>query len=246
MSSVINIYCDESCHLENDGKQVMTLGAVWCPVERRREISNRLRELKQKHGIPQSTEIKWQKVSPAKVGFYSDWIDYFFDDDDLHFRSIVIPDKSLLRHEDFGQTHDTWYYKMLFTLISVLLKPETKHCVYIDYKDTQSGPKASKLHHVLRNAAYDFDRNIIERVQPVNSSESELLQLCDLLIGAVGYTNRGLSTSSAKLRLVHCIIERSRLSLKRSTLLGAMKVNVLIWEGGRRDQSQLATQSATS
>lgn len=235
MSNTINIYCDESCHLQNDGKNVMTLGAVWCPVERRREISDRLREIKNKHAIPQLTEVKWQKVSPAKVEFYSDWVDYFFDDDDLHFRSIVIPDKSLLRHEDFSQSHDTWYYKMLFILVSVLLKPETKHRVYIDYKDTQSGRKATNLHEVLCNSAYDFDRDIIERVQPVDSCESELLQLCDLLVGAVGYANRGLSSSSAKLRLVHRIIQRSGLSLKRSTLLGALKVNLLIWEGGSRD-----------
>lgn len=31
MSEFFNIYCDESCHLENDGQKSMVLGAVSCP-----------------------------------------------------------------------------------------------------------------------------------------------------------------------------------------------------------------------
>ena len=29
---LINIYCDESCHLERDGEPIMVLGAVSCPA----------------------------------------------------------------------------------------------------------------------------------------------------------------------------------------------------------------------
>jgi len=29
MSGFYNIYCDESCHLENDHEPVMLVGAVW-------------------------------------------------------------------------------------------------------------------------------------------------------------------------------------------------------------------------
>jgi hypothetical protein len=233
MSDTINIYCDESCHLQDDGHRVMTLGALWCPMEKRREISVRLREIKAQHSIPPTTEIKWVKVSPAKAAFYQDWIDYFFDDDDLHFRGVVIPDKSQLTHEVFGQTHDDWYYKMLFTLLKVILSDHKRHRIYIDQKDTHSSTKAAKLHEVLCNSAYDFDKSIIERVQPVRSHEVELLQLCDLLIGAVGYANRGLGGSPAKIRLVERIRERSHVSLARNTLLRANKINLLIWEGGR-------------
>lgn len=32
-----NVYCDETCHLENDGINVMVLGAVWCPQSRLKE-----------------------------------------------------------------------------------------------------------------------------------------------------------------------------------------------------------------
>lgn len=233
MSQTINIYCDESCHLENDGKQVMTLGALTCPLEKRREICVRLREIKERHGIPSSTEVKWGKVSPAKLDFYMQWIDYFFDDDDLGFRGLIVPNKSQLNHDLFQQTHDSWYYKMLFSLLKVLLKPQNQHRIYIDYKDTRSGEKANELHQVLCNNAYDFDRRIIEHVQPVDSHESELLQLCDLLIGAIGYHNRKLTESPAKLALIERIKQRSGLSLEQNTLLAAKKINLLRWEGGQ-------------
>ena len=36
---VINIYCDESCHLENDKHTSMVLGGVSCPISKVRDIS---------------------------------------------------------------------------------------------------------------------------------------------------------------------------------------------------------------
>jgi len=229
MSQVYNIYCDESCHLEKDHQQVMVLGAVWCPVERVREISTRLREIKLRHGLPADFEIKWTKVSPAKVQFYLDVMDYFFDDDDLHFRSLIVPDKSLLRHAEFGQSHDDFYYKMYFDMLKVLFSPEARYRVYLDIKDTRGAVKIAKLHGVLCNNQYDFSRQIIERVQSVRSDEIEQLQLTDLLIGAISYCNRGVQTSQAKLTLVERMRQRSRYSLTRSTLFREQKVNLFRW-----------------
>ena len=88
--STYNIYCDESCHLPNDSQSIMMLGLVWCPLDKTREIAIRMREIKARHNLASNFEIKWTKVSPAKVLFYQDIIDYFFDDDDLHFRGVVI------------------------------------------------------------------------------------------------------------------------------------------------------------
>ncbi len=34
MGDIFNVYCDESCHLENDHRKVMVLGAVWCPFDK--------------------------------------------------------------------------------------------------------------------------------------------------------------------------------------------------------------------
>ena len=146
MSDIFNIYCDESCHLENDHQQVMVLGSIWCPLEKTKEISVRIREIKQRHGLASSFEIKWQKVSPAKQIFYMDLVDYFFDDDDLHFRALIVPDKSRLHHQDFSQDHDAWYYKMYFDMLKVLLVPRAEYRIYLDIKDTRGADKIKELH----------------------------------------------------------------------------------------------------
>jgi hypothetical protein len=234
MSQVFNIYCDESCHLEHDRQLVMVLGAVWCPVEKTREIASRVREIKQKHGLAASFEVKWSKVSPAKKALYLDLVDYFFDDDDLHFRTLVVPDKSKLDHAAFGHDHDTWYFKMYFDMLKVLLGPHSEYRIYLDIKDTRSTAKLEKLHEVLCNNMYDFERKIIARVQAVRSHEVEQIQLADLLIGAVSYLNRGLEANAAKVTLVKRMQERSGYSLQKNTLLREEKVNLLRWEAQER------------
>ena len=224
-----NIYCDESCHLQNDGHPTMTLGALMCPTERVQSASERIREIKAKHGLSRDFEIKWVKVSPAKRGFYEELLDYFFDDDDLRFRGIVIPAKGALNHEAFLQTHDDWYYKMLFRLLEVLIDPSDRYRIFLDIKDTRSAAKARKLREVLQNAHRDFEGRSVLLVQNVRSEEVELMQLADLLIGAVGYANRSLDSSPAKLALVERIRKRSRYQLTKTTVLGERKFNLLIW-----------------
>lgn len=229
LSEVVNIYCDESCHLESDGLGVMALGAIWCPAEKARDANVRLREIKQKHGISRSFEVKWVKVSPAKVLFYQDLLDYFYDDDDLRFRALIVPDKSHLDHPEYGHSHDEWYYKMYFDMLKVIISPNARSRVYLDHKDSQGGTKVNKLHDVLCNNIYDFSRQVIERVQIVRSHEIELLQLTDLLLGTISYANRGLETSPAKSLLVARMRERSRYSLTQSTLLREEKTNLFRW-----------------
>jgi hypothetical protein len=232
MSEIFNVYCDESCHLENDRQPLMVLGAVWCPLEKTREIAIRIREIKKQHDLPPNFEIKWVKVSPAKLDFYIAVMDYFFDDDDLHFRGLIA-DKTRLRHKERNQTHDDWYYKMYFDMLKVILFPYSRYRIYIDVKDTRSQSKVEnlqKLHEVLSNNMYDFRREVIERVQAVHSREIEQLQLADLLIGAVAYANRGLQTSQAKLELVNRMRQRSGYRLTSKTLYRENKVNLFLWQ----------------
>lgn len=230
MSITYNIYCDESCHLQHDHQPVMVLGAVWCPLEKTKEIALRLREIKLRDGLASDFEVKWAKVSPAKFLFYKDLVDYFFDDDDLHFRALIISNKSKLRHQVFLQDHDTWYYKMYFDMLKVLLTPNDEFRIYLDIKDTKSSDKITKLHDVLCNSMYDFEHKIITRIQIIRSHEVEQLQLADLLIGAVSYVNRNLHANNAKLELVERTQFRSHYNLMKTTLLREDKVNLFRWE----------------
>ncbi len=232
MSETYNVYCDESCHLENDGQKAMVLGGVWCPTDKRQEISNRLKEIKVKHGLGRDFEIKWTKVGKGKMAFYIEVIDYFFDDDDFHFRGLIVPDKDCLNHCEYEQSHDEWYYKMYFVMLKSIFDPQAKYRVYIDIKDTLGAEKIESLHNVLCNNSWDFSRKMIERIQQIHSHESEQLQVADLLIGALSYLHRGLSENEAKLALIKRIKERSGYKLTNNTLMRESKFNLLIWQGG--------------
>jgi hypothetical protein len=185
----------------------------------------------------QQFEVKWTKVSRAKLALYLDWIDYFFDDDDLHFRGVLI-DKTILDHTARQQSHDDWYYKMLFRLLEPVIDPQQHYRVYLDIKDTRSEQKRAKLEEVLRYASHDRDSTIIAHVQQVRSHESEVLQVADLLIGAIVYHHRQRrgdlpgaagKLSDAKLALVQRIRQRSGKSLERTTWVRESKFNLLCW-----------------
>lgn len=147
-----NVYCDETCHLEHDNSNVMVLGAVWCPQSKLKEVNERIRQIKKRNNVSEAMEMKWTKISPAKVDLYKDLVNYFFDDDDLHFRGVIIPDKTRLNHERYHQTHDTWYYKMYFDMPKVI-----------------------------------FSQKVIRRLHPIRSDEVQIMQIVDIIIGAIGY-----------------------------------------------------------
>jgi len=229
MIDTFNIYADESCHLEHDHQSAMVLGAVWCPRKRVRTITRRLKEIRLRHGVHPTFEFKWKKVASRKADLYQELIQYFFSEEALHFRGLIVPDKTVLDHEGYQQTHDTWYYKMYFTMLTTILHTNASYRIYLDIKDTRSASKVRKLHEVLCNRYYDFCQEMIESVQNVRSDEVSILQVADLLVGAISYANRGLDTSAAKLGLVEQIRAQSGHTLVDTTSRFDTKFNLLCW-----------------
>ena len=230
MSNRIYIYCDESCHLLNDHMRAMVLGAVWCNASRRASIGRKLKELKLKFELPSTFELKWTKVSPSKLDFYLAVVNLFFDEPLLHFRGIVVPDKMALDHDRFGQTHDDFYYKMWYLLLTNLIDNRHRFRIFLDIKDTRGARKITKLHQVLCNSHYDFNQQVIQDIQLVHSHDVPIIQLADFFIGALAYIHRGLSESTAKQAVIERIRERSGHKLLRSTLPREQKLNVFVWQ----------------
>lgn len=220
-----NIYCDESCHLEHDIYRYMVLGGIRCPKNTRKRIVKDIEQIKIKHGISNFNEIKWQSISKNKLDFYIDLVDYFFDNEYLSFRAVIV-DKNQVSLEE-NQKFIDFYYKMYFYVLSGLIEPKSKNYIYLDKVDSKSSYRIKQLHRVLCNSQYDFDMNqSILRVQNVSSYECIILQLTDLFIGAISYKNRDLKSSEAKLKVIDRIIERSGYDLTRSTLWGENKFNL--------------------
>ena len=119
-------------------------------------------------------------------------------------------------------------------MLKVILNPDDCYSIYLDIKDTRSAVKIARLHDVLCNNMYDFQRQIIARVQTVHSHEIEILQITDLLVGIISYANRGLSESPAKVTLLEHMKKRSGYELTKTTLLRENKVNLFRWNASEK------------
>jgi hypothetical protein len=209
MRKTFNLYCDESCHLENDHKQFMFLGSVSCAYPQVRRHTKRIDELKKEHNF--YAEIKWSNVSVSKIRFYLDLLDYFFDTD-LKFRAIGI-DKSKIHNKNFEQTYDDFYYKMYYQLLNHKIDSCYSYNVYLDIKDTLSSCKVRKLREIL-NIKYGVFRN----VQNIRSHESSLMQLSDFLMGAISYNiNDTAHKNIAKMQVIEKIKKHTQLPDLRKT-----------------------------
>lgn len=228
-----NIYCDESCHLENDKQSKMFLSAIRCLKSERKEIYNNIRHIKEKHGVHPNTEVKWTKVSRSKINLYKELISYFFENENISFRSVII-DKTELKTDKYNDSYDDFYYKVYFQLLTRIIVANNKNYIYLDKKDTKSASKVRKLHEILSNDFYDFNMMHIKNVQNINSKESELLQIADVMMGAISYINRGLdkkeNSSKTKKELANFLVSKSGYSLKKTTLLSEQKFNLFFME----------------
>ncbi len=231
---IINIYCDESCHLQNDHINVMTLGAAYCKESDKKEIVNEIRKIKIKHNLSPYFEIKWTKISPSQIEFYKELVYYFFSKDKLFFRGVVATGKDKLDHKVYNYgDYNKWYYKMYFTLLDKIIFPDEKYKVYIDIKDTIGGNRTRELHGALCNNIYDFKSEVILGLNQIQSHESEIMQLADLFIGALSYFHRGLYSiqeGKAKSEIIDIIKELSKQRLDKSSVRDEKKFNIFIWK----------------
>lgn len=88
--------------------------------------------------------------------------------------------------------YDLWYYKMYFRTLDPIIRQENEYHILVDIKDTKGGKRIQKLKEVMCNNIYDFNGEVISHIGQINSMESEILQLVDLLNGALAYHYRKL------------------------------------------------------
>lgn len=184
--SSYKIFCDESCHLESDKSDIMVLGAIYCLSSEVSELNKEIKTLR--HQYAYHNEIKWTKLIGKQKEFYAALLEMFFKSILLRFKATVVLNKHLLNHEKYNSgEHDKFYYKMFYYTLRDFMKAGDTYQIYLDYKDTKGGQRARKLSSVIQNeskGSVNADFTII------HSHESQLIQVCDLLIGAIAYKNR--------------------------------------------------------
>lgn len=215
-----NFYCDESCHLENDGRKYMIISYISCAYNQLRMHNEYIRSLKLKHHM--KGEVKWNALSKSRYHFYADLVEYFFSND-MQFRAIVI-DKSEIENANYNQTHDDFYNKMYYQLLYHKLNTSYTYNIYIDIKDTHSYKKAHKLKEYLNNTK---NINCIRNLHIIRSYESELMQLTDVLMGAISYRrNQDKMNVIAKKKIVEKIEKHHGNSILSGTSVMEDKFNL--------------------
>lgn len=218
-----NYYGDESCHLFNDKNRYMALGALCCLKNSSKHLSAEIRQIKLNHGLSRDFEIKNTKVSSGAIDFYSDLIKWFLDCPDLYFR-IVLIDKTLIKF-DSADEYNLFYYKMYYTLFRYYMHGIENH-IYLDYKDSRSYLRCAEIQDFLGNDR--ITRMKKNTVQQIDSKESNLMQIADLITGLVCYNANGKTTNKAKCQLIDALKKGTGLDLFQTTT-NAIKFDILNW-----------------
>jgi hypothetical protein len=216
------VYCDESCHDLTPDHAWMAIGGLRMPRERKPELLRRLREVCQARGL--RGELKWKKVSQRRLEDYKAVVDVFFAEQDLRFRAIVV-EQAKVRMEQHGRDRELAFYKFYYEMLEKWLEERGEYLILLDYKSNCDAERYTTLktylERHLRGTAWIADLTVID------SHNSRLAQLCDVLTGAVAAAYNGVRAGGAKAALIEYVAQRAALpTLRTATSLAARKFNI--------------------
>lgn len=207
---IYNIFCDESrqdllaCRQSvSEMNRYCCIGGLMLPLGSRGYIKRKIQELQEKYNL--FGELKWGTVSNNKINFYLDLVDYFFSEPELAFRTIVI-DAQRINNTAYNESdQELGYYKFYYQMLYHWLVPDGIYRIYTDQKTNGDKRRLRDLREILNNSYYSHSP--IETVQSIDSKQSLILQMENILMGAVGYrfNFKENGTSLAKNRVVEKI-----------------------------------------
>jgi len=222
-----NIYCDEASTTD---ARYMLIGGLWVPWEAEPRVRAALAEVRDRHNL--QAEMKWTKVSATKLQAYKDFIDTFFTDASISFKCIVL-DTHILDYKTFHRgDEELGFYKFYFQLVSRNLSIDHLYWLFADERKNRKPYRLVVLRLTVnrwwkKRAELEPLRNVEPRV----SHGEDLLQLADVLLGAIAYAWNERKGSQAKLALVAHIAQRLGWpTLRIATRPTAPKVNIWKWQ----------------
>ena len=83
---------------------------------------------------------------------------------------------------------------------------------------------------VIKRFAEEVKVGDVLILKQINSKESEILQITDLFIGALGFKNRKIKNLNAKSEIVEYIESKYQIKMNKKTSRNEEKFNIFIWE----------------
>lgn len=193
------VYCDESRHTGGADCKYAVIGGLWVVRERRDTISKEIRTLKTKNGI--SAELKWSKVSRLKLEPYKRIVDYYWDCPDLQYRAIII-DQDAVDYKSYHEGDmELGFYKFYYEMLEKWLLEGDDYNILLDFKNNSDARRLPVLRHMLNNYC-NARGGSVSNLTSIDSRQSNISQVCDLLTGALSADANGLPTGSPKHELI--------------------------------------------
>lgn len=195
------VYCDESrpelFSSKNPGASFLAIGSVWLPADQKSYVKNDIKGLLKKHKL--FGEIKWNKVGNKSINLYKDIITYFFLNENLRFRVILV-EQQLVDLVRFHQNDaELGFFKFYYQLLHNWILDFNSYRIFLDEKTTRKRDRLITLKKVLANSNIS---SIIDFIQALPSDEVLLIQLADLLTGLVNAKFNKQTTSPLKTELI--------------------------------------------
>jgi len=199
------IYCDESSWealYNKNAHKYAAIGGVWIPADERVSIKHSLNELKMRYGL--FGEMKWNKVCPQSYDLYKDLIDLFFSNEKIRFRTICIHAEEI-NHERFNAgSGELGFYKFYFQLIHHWMLMGNSYQVFLDFKTNGYQHRVQELGKFLSRTSTAK----LTQIQALPSEQSVLIQLSDVLTGAVAAAFNAEEIKSNSKRMIKELIEK--------------------------------------
>lgn len=204
------VYCDESRHDGAAHNRYMAIGSLWLKRDVKPGLTQQFRALRETIGL--CGEIKWSKVSAMKLDAYKKVVDFFFDQADLNFRVILVDQTKVDLHKFHGNDRELGFYKFYFEMLEKWLLPNNQYLILLDYKRNKGADRYTTLRRVLEKATRG--KAWIDDLTVIDSYESPLAQLNDVLTGATAACWCDSKPGGPKAELARYIGERRGHSLK--------------------------------
>lgn len=226
----LEVYCDESRQELFAGKNrdgFVVIGGLWLESARRQHLKARIGELRKCHHV--HGEFKWQKVSPSREPFYLDLVELFFGEP-MRFRAIVLAAQEMDAVRFHGADNELMFYKFYYQMLHHWILDQNIYRIFVDVRTNRMRGRVKTLEQVLGNANLTAE---IACVQALPSRELDIMQLADVLVGAVSFTFNGGGTSGAKRAVVARIEQHLEHSIQ-PTSRADQKLNIFRFrsEGG--------------
>lgn len=196
------VYCDEAnpdvITSQKPKARFLMIGSLWLPSDLRQEIKCRIKGLRARHGV--WGEIKWTKVSPSQIDFYTELVDLFISyGDNLRFRCIAV-DRTQLDLSLHDNDGELGFYKFYYQMIHHWILDFNEYTIFCDAKSNRDIRRLPVLQRCLSKANLS---SCIGGVQFLPSKEVVLIQMTDLLLGAASSRiNETLREGTAKAAIV--------------------------------------------